>query len=154
MEISSISLFKSYCPWQFSGTQCTMKCRTGVGLLTGRAEHNSRHCIPITHSATHCKNYQRGLSAGYEHLLIICLLGFLPGKGPLWRIFSLPSINTISIWIFPYNLFQREYRGCKRAKKEAEISVLHRTGFLPPVSISKLKNTISWGECLIWNYIK
>lgn len=122
----------------------------GVDVLTGRAEHNSRHCILIRHSATRCKNYQRGMSAGCKHLLVICLLGFLPGKGPLWRIFSLPSINTTSIWIFPYNLFQREYRGCERVKRDRD-SCFTQNRVFSPLSISKLKTTIIWGECLIWN---
>lgn len=147
VEISSISPFKSYCPWQFSVTQCS----TGVDVLTGRAEHNSRHCILIRHSATRCKNYQRGMSAGCKHLLVMCLLGFLPGKGPLWRIFSLPSISTTSIWIFPYNLFQGEYRGCESTKRDwdsSEHSVSLRTGFFPPFPLVNWKPPSSGGN--VW----
>lgn len=56
------------------------------------------------------------MSAGCKHLLVICLLGFQPGEGPRWHIFLLP--NTTSIWIFPYNLFQGEYRGYERRKRD------------------------------------
>lgn len=149
MGISSISPLKSYGPRQFSVTQCKMKCSTGVDLLTGRAEHNSRHCIAIMHSTTRCKNYQRDLSAGCKHLPVISLLGFLPGKGPLWRIFLLHSINTTSIWIFPYNLFQREYGGCKRVKRDWEFCFTQKQGvFFPPSTLVNWKTPSAGGN--VW----